>query len=206
MPVVRILQLVGHQLERKDLLVDVAIRHAHVHAHLRVLLLAGQAVVHHTTRVDAALPPVPAVLLHAVLAATHVGVLAEDVGQPGPESFRILHLAQNLVDQTVQVGTSRRGGFAAVGRRGGGNHRRWVIFAAAAGVIVTVVAEAAGGDAATANCLAFAESGLSTVLEDLQREKRDIRIGKYIGNSENKLTRHNKRSNLADGNISVLPQ
>ena len=102
--IVRVLQLVDDDPQRKDLLVDLDVGLAGVHGDLGVLLLAGQAVVDNPLSVGAPRPPVPAVLLHRALAGPDLRVLAHDVWQFGPEALATLDAGENVVDEVVEVG------------------------------------------------------------------------------------------------------
>jgi hypothetical protein len=169
MPVEGILQLIRHKLEREDLFVDVGVRHARVHAHLRVLRLASQPVVHDAARVHAAFAPVPAVLFHALLAAPHLRVLAQDVGQARPETLRVLQLPEDFVHQGVQIAAGG-GRFSAARRH---NHDRRVVATAAIVVVVVVVVVVAAVEAAASHGLSLPQPGLATVLKDLSKDDRN---------------------------------
>jgi hypothetical protein len=166
MPVEGILQLVGNKLEREYLLVDVGVRHARVHAHLRVLRLARQPVIHDAARVHAAFAPVPTVLFHALLAAPHLRVLAQDVGQPRPEPLGVLQLPEDFVHQGVQI--SAGGGRFSAARRD--NHDRRVVVATSVVVVVVVVAAV---ETAASHGLSLPQPGLATVLKDLSKDDKN---------------------------------
>ncbi len=169
MPVEGILQLIRHKLERENLLVDVGVRHARVDAHLRVLRLARQTVVHDAARVHAAFAPVPTVLFHALLAAPHLRVLAQDVGQPRPKPFGVLQLAEDFVHQGVQI-SAGGGRFSAAGRD---NHDRRVVATAAVVVVVVVVVVVAAVETAASHGLSLPQPGLATVLKDLSKDDKN---------------------------------
>ena len=103
--VVSVLQLVGGELEGEDLLVDLGVGAAAVHLHLGVLLLGGQPLPRQPGGVGAAVPAVPAVLVHGVLAGPDLGVLTHDLGQSGPEALGLLHLGDDVADEGVQAGS-----------------------------------------------------------------------------------------------------
>ena len=103
MPVVRVLQLVDDEPQGKDLLVDFRIGGGRVHGHLGVHVLPDQPVGGDSAVVAAALPPVPAVGGHLVLAGPDVRVLTHDVRQLGPEPLRVFNRSEDVVHEVVDV-------------------------------------------------------------------------------------------------------
>ena len=111
MAIVGILQFVWGQLEGEYLLVDVSVRSAGVHLHLRVLLLGSQSVPRQPGGVAPPLTTSPAVLGHRLRPGPHLRVLTEDLRQPSPEAPRLLQLGDDVGDEVVEVGPGGRVGF-----------------------------------------------------------------------------------------------
>ena len=108
MSIVCVLQFVGGHLQVEHLFIDLHIRPADVHLHLRVLFLGSQTVPSDPLAVAPSVSAVPAVLSHRLLPGANLGVLTEDAGQPGPESPGLLHLGDDVSHKVVQVGSGRR--------------------------------------------------------------------------------------------------
>ena len=104
MSIVGVLQLVRGQLESEDLFVDLGVGTAGVHINLRVLFLSSQTLACRLARVCSTVATVPAVLFHAVLASSDLGVLTEDLRKPGPEAAGVLHLGDDVSHQGVDQG------------------------------------------------------------------------------------------------------
>ena len=149
MSIVCVLQLVGDHLEVEHLFIDLHIRPAGVHLHLRVLFLRRQSVSSHSLAVAPSVSAVPAVFTDGLLSGANLGVLTEDSGQPGPESPGLLHLGDDLSHEVVQVGP------------GGGV---WFPLHSA-GKLVNTEAES----------LSLSHPGLAAVLKDLARKSSILR-------------------------------
>ena len=94
------LQLLGDQLQSEDLLVDVDVGPAGVHADLLVALLGQQTFAEHWSSVSSGLAAVPAALVVAAL--RHV--LAEKLRNAGPELFGAVHGVADLPDEGLEAG------------------------------------------------------------------------------------------------------
>ena len=148
--VVRVLQLVGGQLEAEDLLVDLGVGPRAVHLHLGVLRLRTQPLAGQPRGVGAAGPAVPAVCLHGIFARPNLGILTHDLRKTGPEALGVLHLGDDVTDEGVEAGTAHVAHAQARPVHGGAQQM--------------LVAEPSD--------LSLAESGLAAVLKHLGQNRK----------------------------------